>query len=202
MAKIKIVAMVCAAVFSVTAIAAEEAKDPKPVAVRKLGKDDAAAFVRLTVARSARFDELTIFRRVLREKQAEFQEALSGLEKKFGLDPKKSYSYEGTTHKLFELTAAAKKGAEPTKKEVKSFKDAKSAEPLATAMVARKLVENQITVLAQLSREKEQEAALVDAKIHKMFKLDDNGTYSFNTADSTIYRTGTKAKAGVKKSAK
>jgi len=171
------------------------AKDAKGTVVKKLSKDDATVFVRLTVQRTARFDELAIFQRVLVEKQAELKETLAKLEGEHGMDPKKSYSYETATRKLFELVPAKKEGGEPTKKEVTTFKDAEAAAPLAREMIARKLVENQLAVLGQLSREKAQEAELVDSKLRKMFKLDADGIYSFNADDSTIYRTGTKAKA-------
>jgi len=193
--KSRVLIATCVAVFCGIVFAAESAAPvAKPTAVSKLGKEDAVSFVRLTAARTARFDELAVFQRVLREKEAELKETKDELEKKHGLDSKKSYLYEAATRKLFELVPAKKEGADPTKKEVKSFKDAKAASPLANAMVSRKLVENQIQVLEQLVREKAQEAAIVDAKIHKMFKLDSDGIYSFDPSDSIIYRTGTKPK--------
>jgi len=194
MMKSKMLFAACAAVFCGSVLAADVPSVKKPVAVSKLGKDDAAVFVRLTAARTARFDELAVFQRVIREKESELKEANAELEKKHGLDPKKDYLYEAAAHRLFELVPAKKDGVEPTRKEVKSFKDTKEAEPLANAMMARKLVENQLQVLGQLMREKAKEAEIVDVKIHKMFKLDNDGLYSFDTADSTIYRTGTKPK--------
>jgi len=185
---------VCAAVVGFSFCWAEGAA-PKGEAVKKLAKDDAAVFVRLTVQRTARFDELAVFKRVLAEKQAELKETLAKLEGEHGLDPKKNYTYEIKTRKLFELVPAKKEGAEPTKKMVTAYKDDEAAAPLAREMVARKLVENQLIVLGQLAQEKAKEAELVDGKIRKMYKLADDGIYSFNADDLTIYKTGTKAKA-------
>lgn len=185
-------AMLCGEVL------AADAKPAKPVAVKKLGKDDAAIFVRLTVQRTARFDELAVFRRVTEEKRAELKDALAKLEGEHGLDPKKSYSLDTKANRLFELVPAKKEGAEPAKKEVTKFKDAEAMAPLAKEMVARKLVENQLAVLGQLVNEKAQEAELVDARIRKIFKLDADGVYSFNADDSTIYLTGRKAKKNEK----
>lgn len=164
----------------------------KGEAVRKLNQEEAKKFVALTVQRSARFEELAVFSRVGNEKRAELKQMLGLLEGEHGLDPKKDYSFDTKSNQLFELVPAKKEGEEPTKKLVTKYKDAEAAAPLAKAMIARKLVENQLAVLNQLAGEKSKEAEIVDKKIRADFKLEPAGIYSFNADDSTIYKTGEK----------
>ncbi len=182
--------------FATNSLAAEKAKDAaKPVAhkgeaVKKLSAEDAAVFTRFTVQRSARFEELAVFQRVAVEKAAELKDVLARLDGEHGLDPKKSYSFDSKALKLYELVPAKKEGDEPEKKEITTYKTKEAAAPLAKEMIARKLVEGQLAVLRQLASEKAQEAELVDKKIRKIFSLEENGIYSFNADDSTIYKTG------------
>lgn len=167
--------------------------------VATLNKKQTEQFIALTAQRSARYQELLVFERVIREKREELGQSLKGLKREFAMDPEKSYSYDRAAKKLFEVSKA--KNGKAVRKEVRAVQSEGESTYLSRLMVGRQLVERQLEVLMELVQEKQQEANLTDANLRKVFHLEANGIYRLDAAKGTILLTGMKQPASQEASA-
>lgn len=163
--------------------------DPEGSLVTTLSKEQIKEFSTLVFNRDLRRQELAVTLRIGAEKQRELKGFMDEMAKEFGIKPEYSYSYQIEEKQLYQLvTNKLDKAGNPEKKKVRKVKSDSESQYLSRLLVARKLTENQIHVLAQLRAEKQKEAQLLDEKLRTTFKLEPTAGYRLEEASGKVFR--------------
>lgn len=189
--KVMFIVMVGSLAFGAPIVRAEaKAGAPeKETLVATLSKEQIQEFSAFIRVRDLRREELIVTTRMWIEKQRELKAFAEEMNKEFGMTPDKAYTYEIETKSLYQLsTNQVGQAGKPERKLVRKIKSDSEAQYVSRLMVARKLTEQQIQVLAQLRSEKLKEAQLLDEKLRKTFKLDPKGGYRLDDKNGQVFR--------------
>jgi len=163
-------------------------KGKEPV-VATLSKDQIQEFATLVRIRDLRREELIVTTRIWGEKQRELKAFVDEMSKEFGMSPQNAYTYDIASKSLYQLsTNKVDKAGKPERTLARKIKTESEAKYVSRLMVARKLTEQQIVVLAQLREEKMKEAKLQDEKLRKTFNLDPEGGYRLDEKTGEVFR--------------
>ena len=197
----------CLSVFlggavAVLATDAAVAKDKGPVAqketvIASLTKEQVAEFSGYVHNKDLRREELIVSDRLLVEKQGELKGLMEEMSKEFGISPDKSYTFEKETKSLYLLsTNQVDKAGKPARTLLRQMKTDGEAQYLSRLMIARRMTEQQIFVLAQIREEKSKECGLIDAKLRQAFKLDPQTSYRLDEKTGQLIRLDVPQTAG------
>jgi len=175
--------------------------DAAETVVTTLSKEQIREFAIMVNNRNLRRQEIAVALRIGAEKQRELKGFLDELQKEYDMKPECAYSYEIESKTLYQLvTNKLDKAGKPERKLLRKIKSEGEAQYVSRLMVARKLTENQIQVLAQIRAEKVKEAQLMDGKLRQTFKLDPNAGYRLDEKTGKVFRlpSAKKAEDGIK----
>ncbi len=170
---------------------AEDKKDTpeKETVVATLSKDQIKEFATFIYVRDLRRQELVVTTRIYGEKQRELKGFVEEMSKEFGMAPVNAYTYDIKDKSLYQLsTNKLDKAGAPERKLVRKIDSDGESKYISRLMVARKLTEQQLVVLAQLREEKAKEAKLLDNKLRQTFKLDPEGSYRLDEKTGKVFR--------------
>ena len=154
-----------------------------------LSKEQIREFSAMVRNRNLRREEVAVTLRIGAEKQRELKGFLDELQKEFGMRPDCAYAYEIESKSLFQLsTNKLDKAGQPERKLIRKMKSDSESQYVSRLLVARKLTENQIQVLAQLRAEKTKEAQLMDNRLRQTFKLDPDAGYRLDEQTGKVFR--------------
>jgi len=168
------------------ALASEEVKPARVVA--KLSADQIKQFSRMVRMRDLRRQELAVLSRIWEEKRREAKAFADEMAAEFEMSPESAYTYETKSKTLYRLsTNRLDKAGKPERKVARKVKSDSESQYLSRLMVARKLTEQQIGVLAQLRAEKAKEAQLQDDKLRETFKLEAGAGYRLDEKTGEVF---------------
>jgi len=157
--------------------------------VATLTKEQVREFSTMVRNRNLRREEAVVTLRIGAEKQRELKGFMDELQKEFGMRPDCAYVYETDSKSLFQLnTNKLDKAGKPERKLIRKMKTDSESQYASRLLMARKLTENQIQVLAQLRAEKTKEAQLMDNKLRQTFKLDPDAGYRLDEQTGKVFR--------------
>ena len=180
----------CCATFFVLEISlAKETESvvKKEKVVATLTEKQVAEFSDLVQAKNMRREEWIITGRLFLEKKGELKKFMDEMSKEFSMASDKSYTFETESRSLYLLsTNKMDKAGNPERSLVRQLKSDSEVKYITRLMVARRLTEQQISVLAQIREEKSKEFALIDAKLRQTFKLDPKASYRLDNQSAQI----------------
>jgi len=157
--------------------------------VATLDKDQIKEFAAFVHVRDLRREEMFVLARLWREKQGELKGFVQELSQEFGLAPEQAYTYEIDSKSLYQLmTNKLDEAGSPEKKLIRKIRSDSEAQYLSRLMVARKLTEQQLSVLVMLNAEKAEETKLLDERLRKRFGLDPEGGYRLDEKSGQVFR--------------
>lgn len=163
--------------------------DAAETLVTTLSKEQIREFSTLVNNRNLRREEVAVVLRIGEEKQRERKSLLDVMQKEYEMKPECVYLFEAESKTLYQLvTNKLDKTGKPERKVFHKIKTGGEAKYVSRLMMARRMTENQIQVLAQLRAEKVKEAQLMDAKLRQTFKLDPDAGYRLDKKTGKVFR--------------
>jgi hypothetical protein len=175
----------------------KEAVVAKQDVIATLTKEQVSEFTQYVRAKELRSQEYGVCERMIVEKRRELKKLQDEMKKEFDMSPDHSYTYEMSTQTLFLLsTNKVDKAGKPEKTVIKKIKTGGESEFLSSKMLARKLTEQQIVVLAQLCEEKKIEFQQTDNQLRQKFKLGAGVSYRLDDKTGQVIRLHSAPTAG------
>jgi hypothetical protein len=162
---------------------------------RALASAETNVFVTLAAQREQRTVELALFGRLVREKRAELALFDASLQRKYGMDPKKVYTFNPTNRTIsLVVTKTPEKGKDgkapvPVVEQLphRVFPDEVACDKFMEVVVAKRMTVRQIEVLDELAREKTIELSKVASALQERFGISPSGNYRYDAKTRKIF---------------
>lgn len=156
----------------------------------KLEGKPEADFKALLTARVQVGSDLDTLRRLSDEKQRQQALIAGQLRNDFGIDEKANYEFNADSGTIFEIVAAPAGGptnATAGRREFRKLPKKEQQELFVRLVAARRVVADEVRVLAQLQGEKAAELQTVQNNLNRNYSISNDRGYTYDAATHTLY---------------